>query len=104
MSRWLVLALVACGPPPRANFDSGNGGGGGGNPDGSTTTGDGSTTTGDGGTTTGDGGTTTTDAGSVGVITGGPCMSGAAGATAYRIRWANGGGSAYPVYEVNGLP
>ena len=31
-------------------------------------------------------------------------MSGAAGATAYRIRWANGGGTAYPVYEVNGLP
>ncbi|HUS28110.1 MAG TPA: hypothetical protein VMZ53_06360, partial [Kofleriaceae bacterium] len=24
--------------------------------------------------------------------------------TAYRIRWANGGGTAYPVYEVNGLP
>ena len=31
-------------------------------------------------------------------------MSGAAGATAYRIRWANGGNTAYPVYEVNGLP
>jgi len=30
-------------------------------------------------------------------------MSGA-GATAYRVRWANGGGTAYPVYEVNGLP
>jgi hypothetical protein len=42
----------------------------------------------------------------LGVITGGPCMSGAAGATAYRVRWAgNGSGStAYPVYEVNGLP
>jgi hypothetical protein len=39
-----------------------------------------------------------------GVLTGGPCMSGAAGATAYRVRWANGGGTAYPVYEVNGLP
>ena len=39
-----------------------------------------------------------------GVITGGPCMSGQAGATAYRIRWANGGGMAYPVYEINGLP
>ena len=33
-------------------------------------------------------------------------MSGAAGATAYRIRWAgNGSGStAYPMYEVHGLP
>jgi hypothetical protein len=39
-----------------------------------------------------------------GIITGGPCISGAAGATAYRVRWANGGGTAYPVYEVNGLP
>jgi hypothetical protein len=41
-----------------------------------------------------------------GVLSGGPCMSGRPGATAYRIRWAgNGSGStAYPVYEVNGLP
>ena len=39
-----------------------------------------------------------------GVITGGPCLSGQSGATAYRIRWANGGGTATPVYEVNGLP
>lgn len=39
-----------------------------------------------------------------GVVTGGPCMSGTAGATAYRIRWAGSGGTAYPVYEVNGLP
>jgi hypothetical protein len=44
------------------------------------------------------------DAMTAGVITGGPCMSGAAGATAYRIRWADGGGTAYPVYEVDGLP
>jgi hypothetical protein len=41
---------------------------------------------------------------SVGVITGGPCLSGAPGATGYRIRWADGGGTAYVVYEVNGLP
>src|SRR5512140_792279 len=27
-----------------------------------------------------------------GAITGGPCLSGTPGATAYRIRWANGGG------------
>jgi hypothetical protein len=39
-----------------------------------------------------------------GIITGGPCLSGAPGATAYRIRWADAGGTAYVVYEVNGLP
>ena len=41
-----------------------------------------------------------------GVITGGPCLSGAAGATGYRIRWAGTGpgSTAYPVYEVNGFP
>jgi hypothetical protein len=39
-----------------------------------------------------------------GIISGGPCISGAPGATAYRVRWANGGGTAYPVYEVDGLP
>lgn len=42
-----------------------------------------------------------------GPITGGPCMSGATGQTAYRVRWAGGSGAsstAYPVYEVNGLP
>src|SRR4051794_28681272 len=37
------------------------------------------------------------DAGSMqdaptGIITGGPCLSGAAGATAYRVRWQDGGG------------
>jgi len=42
----------------------------------------------------------------IGVLTGGPCLSGVPGVTAYRIRWAgNGAGStAYPVYETNGLP
>jgi hypothetical protein len=44
-----------------------------------------------------------TDA-TTGVLSGGPCVSGTAGATAYRIRWANGGGTAYPVYEIDGLP
>jgi len=39
-----------------------------------------------------------------GIITGGPCMSGAPGATAYRIQWLDGGGTAYVDYEVNGLP
>jgi hypothetical protein len=39
-----------------------------------------------------------------GIITGGPCISGTPGSTAYRIRWANAGGTAQVVYEVNGLP
>src|SRR5690606_34242492 len=39
-----------------------------------------------------------------GVIDRGPCSSGAAGATAFRIRWAQSGSSAYVVYEVHGLP
>ena len=39
-----------------------------------------------------------------GVITGGPCASGATGATAFRIRWADAQGEAYVVYEVDGLP
>jgi len=41
---------------------------------------------------------------SSGVITGGACLSGATGATAFRVRWADGGNTAYPVYEVSGLP
>ncbi|MEO6952813.1 MAG: hypothetical protein ABI321_13485, partial [Polyangia bacterium] len=47
-----------------------------------------------------------TDGSSAGIITGGPCASGANGATAYRVRWAGtgAGSTAYPVYEVNGLP
>jgi hypothetical protein len=101
----LACVLAACGPGPRghgetggddtggtqdASLDDGNGG----NDDGSTG-GDGSMGGGDGSM----GG----DA-PVGVITGGPCMSGQPGATAYRVRWAQSGSSAYPVYEVNGLP
>jgi hypothetical protein len=39
-----------------------------------------------------------------GVISGGPCASGAAGQTAYRIRWENAGGEAQVVYLVDGLP
>ena len=72
------------------NPDAGGGGnpdaGGGGNPDA--------------------GGGGNPDAGGGGVITGGPCSSGAAGATAYRIRWTGNtsGSTAYVVYEVNGLP
>jgi hypothetical protein len=37
-------------------------------------------------------------------ITGGPCISGATGATAFRVRWVNGGGRATVQYEVHGLP
>jgi len=39
-----------------------------------------------------------------GIITGGPCLSGAAGQTAYRVRWIQAGNTAQVVYEVNGLP
>lgn len=40
------------------------------------------------------------------IISGGPCISGASGQTAYRVRWlGNGAGStAYPGFEINGLP
>jgi hypothetical protein len=50
------------------------------------------------------GGGMTTDAPSAGVITGGPCISGQAGKTAYRVKWAKSGSTAYVQYEVNGLP
>ncbi len=38
------------------------------------------------------------------VITGGPCVSGAAGQTAYRIRFVNSGGNASVDYEVHAMP
>jgi hypothetical protein len=38
------------------------------------------------------------------VITGGPCVSGAVGATALRVRWVDGGGTAVPQIEAFGLP
>ena len=119
---WRCLALVvviACGPPPRgddqrdaaigslddANGGGGEDGGGGGNGDGGGGGNDGGGGGNDGGGGGSDGGIVVTpDAAPAGVITGGPCVSGTAGATAYRIRWANGGGTAYPVYEVHGLP
>lgn len=43
-------------------------------------------------------------AGPSGPITGGPCMSGVAGATALRVRWTNSGGRATVNYEAHGLP
>jgi hypothetical protein len=58
----------------------------------------------DTGTTKVDTGTTTTDTSTGGPITGGPCISGAKGATAIRIKWLGSGSSAYPSYEVSGVP
>jgi hypothetical protein len=98
-----ICAAAACGPGPGPGGQGGDGGGGGGD-DGGGGGGDGSITDGPG---TGDSGTGGPDAapdGPPGVITGGPCLSGQAGQTAYRIRWANAGGQAQVVYEVNGLP
>ena len=46
----------------------------------------------------------TPDSGTIGPITGGPCHSGAAGATAFRIHWASGGNEAYIDQTVDGLP
>ena len=40
-----------------------------------------------------------------GIISGGPCISGATGATGFRIRWAGQtGGTAYVQYERDGMP
>ncbi len=51
-----------------------------------------------------DTGTVVVDTGPTGPITGGPCVSGAAGATAVRIRFYNGGGKPTISYDVWGLP
>jgi hypothetical protein len=51
-----------------------------------------------------DTGTIAKDTGPTGPITGGPCASGAAGATALRIRFYNGGGKPTVSYDVWGLP
>ena len=97
---WLAF-LFGCSHAQRNNVDASSSGGddastfdtGGGGGDGSTGGNDAATTDGSVGQ----------DASS-GIITGGPCMSGAPGATAYRIRWADAGGTAQVVYEVDGLP
>jgi len=39
-----------------------------------------------------------------GPITGGPCLSGAIGATAFRVHWTDSGGRATVSYDVHGLP
>ena len=41
---------------------------------------------------------------STGPITGGPCVSGAPGATAFRVHWYNSGGRATVSYDEHGLP
>ncbi len=114
-----IVVLAACGVPHRSLPDapehedvdapsSPTDGGGGDDGDGDGGTGDGGTT--DGGVTDGapvDMMVTPDAMIPVWPITGGPCMSGAAGQTAYRVRWAGGSGAsstAYPVYEKNGLP
>lgn len=102
-----LLACAACGRGSHATGDA---------PGGGDTGAGGDSSLGDDGAAMDDAGTdaTGTDAGTgndgavadgaTGVITGGPCISGVAGATAYRIRWANAGGTAQVVYEVDGLP
>lgn len=39
-----------------------------------------------------------------GPVSGGPCISGSTGATAFRVRWYDSGGRATVDYEVHGLP
>jgi hypothetical protein len=55
----------------------------------------------DAGTDSGSGADAANEAG---IITGGPCLSGAPGATAFRVRWIDAGGQAQVVYEAYGLP
>ncbi len=111
-----LLVLAACGIPHRALPDAPEHEGVDAAPD----DGDGGSVgdAGDGGAGDGDGGGTSDGAIAqdampadtappIGPVTGGPCLSGAAGQTAYRVRWAGGSGAsstAYPVYETNGLP
>ena len=102
----VCLVLVACGTARRPGdaLDAQSGHGDGGGADGAHD--DGALDDGAHGADSGSGshdGAVTQDA-ALGPITGGPCLSGAAGATAYRIRWADGGNTTYPVYEVDGLP
>jgi len=59
---------------------------------------------GDTSTATDTGTVTGHDATTVSVLTGGPCVSGATGATAIRIGWVDGGGQAMVQYDVEGLP
>src|SRR5207302_128208 len=56
---------------------------------------------GDGG---GGGGADGGGGGGGGIVSGGPCASGALGATAMRVHFINAGGSPQTVYDVDGLP
>ena len=101
----LACVLFGCGTARAVGDDTG--GGDDDPPRHDASSGDGSTTGGDGGVS--DGSVTGTDASGgadapIGIITGGPCLSGQPGQTAYRMRWGQSGSSAYPIYEVNGLP
>jgi hypothetical protein len=103
----LACALFGCGTARAIGDDTGGGDDDPPRHDASSTS-DGAMTGGDGGVT-GDGSVTGGDASTnadapIGIISGGPCMSGQPGQTAYRMRWAQSGSTAYPVYEVNGLP
>jgi hypothetical protein len=104
--RWIVVSafLVGCAHPrPTSGDDASTTDGTNGNHTDAASSGDGA----HGGTDASsgqDGGHVFHDAMMSGVITGGPCLSGMPGQAGYRIRWADGGGTAYPVYEVNGLP
>jgi hypothetical protein len=70
----------------------------------STTTVDTGTATVDTGTAIKDTGTVVTDTSTGGPITGGPCVSGTAGATAFRVSFYNGGGKPTVSYDKWGLP
>jgi hypothetical protein len=97
---WIVALIVAaCGPAPRPGVDDDDGagdddGGGGGHDGGTETMVDAPASTAD----------AAPDATPPGIISGGPCLSGANGATAYRVKWIAAGSQAQVVYEVNGLP
>jgi hypothetical protein len=96
--------LIACG---RAGQSNGDDVGGDDDPRHDASTGDDSATGGDAGTDVGggsDGGGGGLDAPEASIITGGPCISGQPGKTAYRVRWAKSGSTAYVQYEVNGVP
>lgn len=102
-----LVALVACGHTRPLQGDGGGSGSGSGSDAGTSGSQDGALADGHSGSH--DATSTPADAATshdafTGVITGGPCSSGAQGQAAYRIRWADGGGTAYVVYEVDGLP
>src|SRR5688500_17682977 len=104
---FIACLLVGCGPTPRGGGDDTGGD--------DTVPGDDASVGSDGNSGTTDGasgdsganGTQDANGGSdapVGIITGGPCLSGAPGKTAHRIRWIKAGSSVQVQYEVNGLP